>query len=291
MIQKAIEKAKSLIDAMPYIQRFRGETVVVKFGGSIMNDRHGYELILRDAAFMEIVGLRPVIVHGGGKAITRQMEAEGVAARFHHGLRVTDAHTISVVEQVLNHEVNPNMVEILRGFAGQAEGIHGQDILSVKKHTATDPDTGELLDWGYVGEVCEVDCAPIEKLLDAQTVPVITPLGRGPDGKIYNINADAAAGAIARGLKARKLVFLSDVPGIMSDPEDPSSVISSLTLAQIEELIASGVIAGGMLPKVKGAIQALQEGVRKTHIIDSSMPHSLLLELFTEQGVGTELTH
>jgi len=289
MIQHAIEKASVLIEAMPFIQSFRGDTMVVKFGGSILNDRAQYSDILRDIAFMEIIGLRPVVVHGGGKAITREMEKAGIPANFVKGLRVTDGETISIVERTLNGEVNPEVCRTLESFQAEAVGIKGQEIFRVVPHTETDPETGEVLDWGFVGNVVSVDIEPVLAALRENKVPVVTPLGSDLEGNIYNINADEAAGAMARELKARKLVFLSDVPGICRDPTDPSTLISTLTLSEMEGLIADGTIAGGMLPKVSGAVKALKAGIRKTHIIDSSLSHSLLLELFTAEGVGTEI--
>lgn len=289
MIQHAIEKASVLIDAMPYIQEFRGDIVVVKFGGSILENEDEYLDILRDIAFMEIIGLRPVVVHGGGKAISKNMEAAGIAPNFLNGLRVTDAATVAIVEKTLNQQVNKRVCEALESFQAHSTGIHGQDIFQVVKHTETDPTTGADLDWGFVGDVVSVDIDPILSAVKANRVPVVTPLGSDADGNIYNINADVAAGAMARELHARKLVFLSDVPGILKDPNDPESLISSVTMKEVETLISEGVIAGGMLPKVSGAIQALKAGIRKTHFIDASLPHSLLLELFTKEGVGTEI--
>ncbi len=288
-MQHVIEKASVLIEALPYIQRFRGETVVVKFGGSIMEDKTGVENILKDIAFMACVGLRPVIVHGGGKEISQQMKAAGLKANFIKGLRVTDADAIRIVEQVLNHSVNPRLVKVLQSYECKARGLRGDDILHVKKHTEKDADTGELLDWGYVGDVTSVDIAPVEAFLQAGITPVITPLGRGDERYIYNINADDAAAAIAKALKARKLVFLSDVPGLLADPTDLKSRISTVKIDEVNALIKRGIIDGGMLPKIMGAVNALTSGVLKTHIIDAGMPHSLLLELFTEKGVGTEI--
>ena len=289
-MEKFIEKATVLIEALPFIQQFRGDTVVVKFGGSIMESEEGYSRILQDIAFMECVGLRPVLVHGGGKAISRAMKEAGIAPNFVHGLRVTDSTTINVVEKVLNHEVNPHLAEIIQQFHGKARGIHGEDIIRVDKLVDTDPETNELLDWGYVGKVDRVDIEPIQAYLRSDIVPVITPLGKGADGHLYNINADDAATAIACALNARKLVFLTDVPGLLRDPEDRNSLISSLHLGEVDELIDRGVIAGGMLPKVRGMVGAVESGIKKVHIIDASLPHSLLLELFTTEGVGTEIT-
>jgi acetylglutamate kinase len=289
MIQHAIQKASVLIDAMPYIQEFRGDIVVVKFGGSILEEEEQYLDILRDIAFMEIIGLRPVVVHGVGKAISRNMEQAGIAPHFLNGLRVTDLDTIAIVEKTLNHEMNVKVCEALNSFQAESKGLHGQDLFRVVKHTETDPATGATLDWGFVGDVVSVDTSPILEAVNANRIPVVTPLGSDEHGNIYNINADVAAGAMARQLRARKLVFLSDVPGILKDPGDPSSLISSVTLQEVEALIADGTIAGGMLPKVSGAVQAIKAGIRKTHFIDASLPHSLLLELFTREGVGTEI--
>jgi acetylglutamate kinase len=288
-MQHVIEKAEVLIEALPYIQRFRGETVVVKFGGSIMDHEAGVASILNDIAFMACVGLRPVIVHGGGKAISAEMKRQGLRPEFRDGLRVTDESTVKLVETVLNDAVNPRMVEVLEGFGCKARGIHGDDILRVRRHEVTDVETGEVRDWGFVGTVDAVDVEPVKAFLSAEIVPAITPLGRGPGRQVFNVNADEAASAVARGLRARKLVFLSDVPGVLADPADATSIISSLRIDEVEGLIARGVIAGGMLPKIAGALNAAREGVSKTHIIDASMAHSLLLELFTDEGVGTEI--
>ena len=290
-MQSVIEKASVLIEALPYIQRFRGETVVVKFGGSIMEDEDGVNSILKDIAFMECVGLRPVIVHGGGRSISQRMKEKGLRPSFVKGLRVTDEDAMGVVEFVLNHEVNPALVETLQAYGCKSRGMHGDDIIRVKKHVEKDKKTGKELDWGYVGDVTSVDVTPVEAFLQAAITPVITPLGRGADRKIYNVNADDAAAAIAEALKARKLVFLSDVPGLLANPSDLDSRISTVKVAEVNALIKRGVIDGGMLPKITGAVNALKAGVRKTHIIDAGMPHSLLLELFTDKGVGTEIVH
>jgi acetylglutamate kinase len=288
-MQKVIEKADVLVEALPYIQKFRGAAVVVKFGGSAMEDKSCVENVLKDIAFMECVGLRPVVVHGGGKAISRRMQEQGLRPNFVKGLRVTDEESIHVVEQVLNNEVNPEIAGLLEQFGCKARGIHGEHILRVVKHTENDPETGEKLDWGYVGEVVDVDVEPIKAYLASGIVPVITPLGQDKEGKLYNINADEAAAAIAERLEARKLVFLSDVPGILMSRDDPESIVSTLKLGEVEDLIKRGVISGGMLPKIGGAIKALKAGVKKSHIIDAGLPHSLLLELFTDKGVGTEI--
>ncbi len=288
-MQTLIEKAAVLIEALPYIQRFRDEIVVVKFGGSSMEEKAGVEAILKDVAFMACVGLRPVLVHGGGKAISASMKTAGIKSHFVKGLRVTDADSIAVVEQVLNREVNPMLVKTLEAQGCKARGIFGEDILEVTRHTETDAATSEQLDWGYVGDVTAVDIEPILAYTSSHIVPVITPLGWGADNKLYNINADDAASAIAVALKARKIVFMSDVPGLLQDPKDPSSLISTLEARQVDDLIRRKVIDGGMIPKVQGAVKALRAGVRKVHFVHAALTHSLLLELFTDQGVGTEI--
>ena len=290
-MKQAIQKASVLIEALPHIQRFRGETIIVKFGGSSMDNPEVVRDILEDVAFMSCVGMRPVIVHGGGKAINARMKEKGLQANFVKGLRVTDADTMEIVEQVLNRAVNPELVALLNGFGCKARGIHGEDIITVRKHTAEDPDTGETLDWGLVGEITGVDVEPVRAYLEADITPVITPLGADGSRQIYNINADSAAAGLAERLQARKLVFLSDVPGLLSDPKDRNSIMSTLHLSEVESLIERGIIGGGMLPKISGALKALKAGVRKTHIIDAALPHSLLLELFTDKGVGTEIVN
>ncbi len=288
-MEKVIQKAAVLIEALPYMQRFRNETIVVKFGGSIMEDEEGVRGILQDVAFMACVGLRPVLVHGGGKNISAAMRAAGLQAHFVQGMRVTDEASMRVVEQVLNQEVNTRLVEVLESFQCRGRGIHGDDILRVRKHQPLDPVTGKKLDLGLVGEVESVDTAPVEAFLQAHITPVITPLGRGADRQVYNVNADAAAAALASALGARKLVFLTDVPGLLENAADPASVFSTVRIDEVEDLMRRKVIQGGMLPKIGGAVNALRSGVAKTHLIDASMPHSLLLELFTDRGVGTEI--
>lgn len=288
-MQTLIEKAAVLVEALPFIQKFRGDVVVVKFGGSALEEKAGVEAVLKDIAFMACVGLRPVVVHGGGKAISRRLKEKALSSTFLKGLRVTDAATIEVVEQVLNREVNPDLVRLLTDMGCKARGIYGEDILSVVKHTETDEATGQELDWGFVGDVVNVDIEPILAFSHSHIVPLITPLGWGSDNKIYNCNADEAAAAIAEALKARKLVFMSDVPGLLQNPEDPSSLISSVHVREVDELVRRGIISGGMLPKVNSAVKALKAGVLKTHFVHAALPHSLLLELFTSKGVGTEI--
>ena len=288
-MQRVIAKADVLIEALPYIQDFRGDTIVVKFGGSAMEDKRQVESILTDVAFMECVGMRPVLVHGGGKAISRAMTDAGLQARFVKGLRVTDDAAITVVEDTIKNKVNAALLATLAKRGAKAERVDGNTIFEVEKRIGRDEATGETLDWGYVGEIKNVIAAPVIELLENGTIPVVTPLGRGADGKLYNLNADDAAAALARTLRARKLVFLSDVPGLLRDRQDENSLLSTLHVKEVEELIRNGVIDGGMLPKIKSCVEALESGVKKIHIIDGRLPHSLLLEIFTDKGVGTEI--
>jgi acetylglutamate kinase len=287
-MQDVIKKADVLIEALPYIQRFRGETVVVKLGGSAMENKATVEGVLADVTFMECVGMLPVVVHGGGKAISRAMKEAGIEPRFVKGLRVTCERSIKVVERVIREE-NAGLVSTLTRRGARARTLHGEAILRCARKTEVDERTGETLDWGFVGEPGEVDTEPIRAMLAEGVIPVITPLGSGADGQVHNINADTAAAAVARALPASKLVFLSDVPGLLRDPGDPSSILATLRAGDVAMLIAQGVIDGGMLPKVQSGIEALHAGVRKIHMIDGRMPHSLLLEIFTDKGVGTEI--
>lgn len=284
-----IEKAEVLAEALPFIQQFRGETVVVKFGGSIMENEEGVLSILQDIAFMECVGMHPVVIHGGGKAISKALRKSNIYSEFKHGLRVTTGDSIKIVEQVLNQEINPKMVNSLLKYDGKARGIHGEDIFTAEKLVGHDVESASPIDWGFVGHITNVDPEPIKAYTKANIIPIITPLAKDINGQLYNINADEVATSVACALKARKLVFLSDVPGLLRDPSDENSLISTLHLGQVDELINRGVIKGGMLPKIKGMANAVKSGIKKAHIIDSSMSHSLLLELFTSDGVGTEI--
>ncbi|NLL84766.1 MAG: acetylglutamate kinase [Lentisphaerae bacterium] len=288
-MQKYIEKANVLIEAMPYIQDFKGCVVLVKVGGSVMESAENIERLLTDIAFMNTVGIRPVLVHGGGKAISRGMDSAGIEPRFVQGLRVTCEKTIKVVEQVIKHEVNAAVVRILQKHGVNARPLHGDWIFRVKKKSGTDPDTGAPIDWGFVGEPVDADAQPVREMLDAGLLPVITPLGTGDDGKLYNVNADTAAAALAKKLRVRKLAFISDVPGLLRDVNDPGSLITTLRVGEVAGLRETGVVGGGMLPKLESCVEAIGAGVGKVHLIDGRMPHSLLLEVFTTQGVGTEI--
>jgi acetylglutamate kinase len=288
-MQAYIDKAAILIEALPYIQSFRGATVVVKVGGSVMEDPSALERLLCDIAFMSTVGMKVALVHGGGKAISRGMERCGITPRFVQGLRVTCSRTIEVVESVLKQEVNAEVIRLLRHHGANARPLHGDWIFTVTRKTGRDPATGAAMDWGFVGEPVAVDARTAEEMLGAGVIPVITPLGVDAGGQLHNVNADAAAAALARALRARKLAFISDVPGLLRDVNDPGSLVSSLAVGQIEALRRDGIIGGGMLPKLDSCAEAIHAGVGKVHLIDGRMPHSLLLEMFTKKGVGTEI--
>lgn len=290
-MQEYIDKAAVLIEAVPYIQDFSGSLVVVKVGGSVQESPENLMRLLSDIAFMRTVGIKVILVHGGGKAISRAMEQAGIAPNFVQGLRVTDEATIEVVEKVIKHEVNANILRLLNNnFHVLARPLHGDWIFTVRKVTGTDAVTGEPLDWGYVGEPVKVKTEAIAQMTDAGVIPVITPLGVGEEaGMLYNVNADIAAVAIAKAMRVRKLVFISDVPGLLRDINDPGSLFSTLHLGDVQTLKDEGIIRGGMLPKIDSCVEAIEAGVQRVHLVDGRMPHSLLLEIFTKQGVGTEI--
>lgn len=284
-----IHKADVLIEALPYIVDFRGETVVVKLGGSVMESPDALVGILTDVAFMRSVGMRVIVVHGGGKAISRALKEAGLGTTFVQGLRVTDAASIRIVENVIKNEVNAEIVRLLESMQIRAVPLHGESIFFANRKTGTDPATGAALDWGFVGNPVSVDTGPVRELLREEAVPVVCPLGRGEDGALYNVNADTAAAALAKALPARKLVYVSDVPGLLRDPSDPATLIETLHMDDAPALIADGTIAGGMAPKIESCLAALRAGVRKVHLVDGRLSHSLLLEMFTTKGVGTQI--
>lgn len=284
----AHDRAEALIEALPYMQKFRGQLFVIKYGGSAMDDDHAVDRLLKDVVFLEAVGINPVVIHGGGKAITERMRQAGQKARFVNGLRCTDREAIGIVEDVLDNAINPDIARRINGFGGAAVGVHGKTVL-VGRKLPLQSDGAEEVDLGFVGEVINVKQDELMDLIAREIVPVISPLARDESGVVYNINADIAAGSVAGRLKAAKMIYVSDVPGLMRDPSDRNSLIPSVTRAQIEKLVEDGVITGGMLPKVDSAVNALREGVKKVHFIDGRMPHALLLEVFSNQGIGTEI--
>jgi acetylglutamate kinase len=285
-----ISKAATLLEALPYIQKFSGATFVVKYGGSFMDspDAAVRESVARDVVFLEAVEINPVVVHGGGKAITRAMEQAGLKAKFIQGQRVTDAATAAIVDEVLSRKINPEIVATINALGGAAQGFAGPDVFRCRRITVKSP-AGEDLDIGYVGEVIEVNAAPLLACIARGITPVISPTARGDDGHIYNCNADVAAAMSAIVLKARRLVFMSDVPGLMRDPKDPSTDISHLRIDEVDGLKKAGVVDKGMIPKVDSAVAAITAGVEKVSLVDGRVPHAVLMEIFTDAGVGTEV--
>ena len=287
--ESEMQRAELLVEALPFIQQFRGQTFVIKYGGSAMEDEHLVERTARDVVFLEAVGINPVLVHGGGKAITSRMREAGIKARFVNGLRVTDAASMAIVEATLDGVINPMIVEKIREFDGQAVGISGRGVIHAKRLTGPAGKAGAPTDLGLVGEVAGVELEAVKAALAREIVPVISPLGVDEGGTALNVNADVAAGAIASGLRAAKLIYISDVPGIMRDPTQPDSLIPSVNRDLIDRLIKDETIEGGMIPKVRSAVAALAQGVNKAHFIDGRVSHALLLEIFTNSGIGTEI--
>ncbi len=291
-MQDIISKAATLIEALPYMQKFSGATFVVKYGGSFMDspDPAVRQGVARDVVFLEAVEINPVIVHGGGKVITRAMEQAGLTAQFIQGQRVTDEATVAVVERVLSREINPEIVETIQKLGGWAEGFAGSDIFTCRKLWLDDKERpGQKLDIGFVGEVFAVNTAPLLAAMARGCTPVISPTARDTDGRIYNCNADVAAAMAAISLKARRLVFMSDVPGLLRDPHDSTTLITHLATGEVPALKQAGIVDKGMIPKVDSAVMAVMAGVEKVQFVDGRIPHSMLLEIFTDAGVGTEL--
>lgn len=282
------DRAEALIEALPFIQKYRGHTFVIKYGGSAMDDEDVVERLLRDIVFLEAVGINPALIHGGGKAISDRMRAAGLKARFVNGLRVTDAQAIGIVESVLDTEIRPRITATIASFGGKARGISGKSVFSAERLPPQRDGKSEV-DLGFVGSVTGVCSAEVEAAVADEIVPVISPIAQGPDGTVYNVNADIAAGALAAALRATKLIYLSDVPGIMRDPKRSDSLIPTVNRDSIRTLIEDEIIEGGMIPKVQSALNALAAGVQKVHFIDGRLPHALLMEIFTQDGIGTEI--
>ena len=282
--QKYLDKAEVLIEALPYIQRFSKKIIVVKYGGSAMIDEELKQDVIEDVVLLKLIGFKPIIVHGGGKEISRWVDKVGMDTKFENGLRVTDADTMELAEMVLAR-VNKELVAKIQTLGIKAAGISGKDggLLTVEKKFSGSEDIG------FVGDVTEVDTKILEDLLEKDFLPVVFPVGMDKDGVTYNINADEAASSIATALRAEKLAYLSDVEGVRLDPEDPESVISELYTNEAQDLIEQGVISGGMLPKIENCIDAINKGVSRVHIMDGRIPHGLLLEIFTNKGIGTAI--
>lgn len=283
-MQQYLDKAEVLIEALPYIQRFNRKNIVVKYGGSAMVDEELKARVIQDVTLLKLVGFKPIIVHGGGKEISRWVGKVGMKPEFKNGLRVTDEATMELAEMVLG-KVNKSLVQLVESLGVRAIGISGKDgrLLSVKKKYAN----GE--DIGFVGDVTNVNADILYDLLEKDFLPIICPVGLDDDNNTYNINADDAACAIAKAMKAEKLAFLTDIEGVYKDPQDPSTLISELTVSEAHKLVGDGYIGGGMLPKINNCIEAIESGVSRVHILDGRIPHCLLLEIFTNKGIGTAI--
>lgn len=288
-MQTLIAKAGTLLEALPYIQRFRNQVFAVKYGGSFMDspDPAVRDGVARDVVFLEAVGINPVVIHGGGKAITRAMAESGIQAQFIQGKRVTDEKTVEVVERVLSREINPQIVAAINNLGGKARGFSGTEIFRCRR-VGAETSAGPV-DVGYVGEVISVNVKPLLECIQQNITPVISPTAMGEDGHVYNCNADVAAAQAAIALKAQRLVFMSDVPGLMRNPKDPSTVIAHLQTIEVPALKAAGIVDAGMIPKVDSAVAAVRAGVNKVSMVDGRVPHSVLLEIFTDAGLGTEV--
>lgn len=284
IMNQYLEKANVLIEALPYIQRFNRKVIVVKYGGSAMTDEALKQKVIQDVTLLKLVGFKPIIVHGGGKEISKWVGKIGKQPEFINGLRVTDAETMEVAEMVLG-KVNKSLVQLVESLGVRAIGISGKDggLLKVEKKYSQ----GE--DIGFVGEIKEVDAQILYDLLEKDFLPIVCPVGMDEEFQTYNINADDAACAIARAMKAEKLAFLTDIEGVYKDPKDPSTLISELPVEEAKKLIKEGYIGGGMLPKLNNCMDAIEHGVSRVHILDGRIPHCLLLEIFTNKGIGTAI--
>lgn len=283
-MEKYLSKAEVLIEALPYIQRFNHKIIVVKYGGSAMVDEELKKRVAEDVSLLKLVGFKPIIVHGGGKEISSMVKRLGMEPKFINGLRVTDEETMDVAEMVLG-KVNKSLVQLVESLGVRAVGISGKDggLLKVEKKYSD----GE--DIGFVGEITEVNPELLHDLLEKDFLPIICPIGLDKDYQTYNINADDAACAIAKAMKAEKLAFLTDIEGVYKDPKDPSTLMSKIFVSEAEKLMEEGYIGGGMLPKLHNCIDAVEDGVSKVHILDGRIPHCLLLEIFTDKGIGTAI--
>ncbi|HIU45967.1 MAG TPA: acetylglutamate kinase [Candidatus Fimadaptatus faecigallinarum] len=282
-----ISKARILIEALPYIQRLSGKTVVIKYGGNAMVDASLTHAILEDITLLKYVGVNPIVVHGGGPDINNMLKRLDIKSEFIGGLRVTDGATMEVVQMVLSGKINKDIVSELNCLGAHSLGLCGKDanLIECVKKPARDG-----VDLGFVGQITHINTKLLEILARDEYIPVIAPIGVDKDGNSYNINADTVAGEIAAALKAEKLMFLTDIDGIYMDPNDKTSLISRITVSEINRLIDEGVISGGMIPKVQGCINAVLGGVGRTHIVNGTIPHPILLEIFTDKGIGTMVT-
>jgi acetylglutamate kinase len=283
-----IQKAGVLVEALPYIREFEGKTIVIKYGGAAMENASLRRSTAEDICLMKYVGMNPIVVHGGGPAINSALKRQGVQPQFRNGLRVTDEETMKVVESVLAGTINKEIVTLLNIHGGNAVGICGKDGNLLHARQLKTEDGGDL---GCVGEIASVHFHVLSVLCKAGIIPVVAPIATDPEGHTWNINADTAAGDIAAAIEAEKVIFLTDTPGVLRDENRPETLIPHLTYKEVVELTRLGVISGGMMPKIEACMRALDLGVRKAHIVDGRVPHALLLEVFTDRGMGTQVTH
>ena len=290
-MEEAISKSRVLIEALPYIQSFKDKIVVVKFGGSAMVDKDTFQSVLQDMVFMKSIGMKPVIVHGGGPFISSEMEKRGKKPHFINGYRVTDKETLDIAIDVLTNQIGNQIIDQIEEMGAKGICVWSSDDSPIKgqKFVSKSNDGSVTDDLGYVGELTEIEHDRFISLFDDGQIPIVSPIAKGIDGENYNVNADNVASFVAGALKAEKLVFISNTHGISTDPSDPESFVSTLHEDEVNKLIKSGVISGGMLPKANACISAMREGVKKAHIIDGHIPHSLLLEIFTDKGIGTQI--
>ena len=291
-IEDAIHKSNVLIEALPYIQSFKKKIVVIKFGGSAMGNIKTFQGILQDVAFMKAVGMMPIIVHGGGPFISKEMKKRGKKPVFVNGYRITDKETLDIVVSVLVDQISSLIVNGIKEMGAEASCVwhEKKSPLKAKKYTLKETVKSKELDLGYVGEIIEIECEKFYNLCESGKIPIVPPIAEGDNEENFNVNADNVASFIAHCLNAEKLVFISNTHGILTDPSDPNSLASSLREDEVNDLIERNIIKGGMLPKARACIKALTSGVRKAHIIDGNIPHSLLLEIFTDKGIGTQIT-
>ncbi|MBT7210446.1 MAG: acetylglutamate kinase [Candidatus Scalindua sp.] len=290
-MEEAIGKSRVLIEALPYIQSFKDKIVVVKFGGSAMVDKDTFQSVLQDMVFMKAIGMKPVVVHGGGPFISGEMEKRGKKPLFINGYRVTDKETLDIAIDVLTNQIGNQIIDQIEemGAKGVCVWSGNDSPIKGRKLMSKGDDGSETDDLGYVGEITEIECDRFISLFEDGQIPIVSPIAKGIDGENYNVNADNVASFVAGALKAEKLVFISNTHGISTDPSDPESFVSTLHEDEVNKLIKSGVISGGMLPKANACISAMRVGVKKAHIIDGHIPHSLLLEIFTDKGIGTQI--
>jgi len=286
-LQVLLDKANILIEALPYIQTLHGKTIVIKYGGNAMMDENVIKTIMEDVTLLKAVGANPILVHGGGPAINSLLGKLNIESKFHNGLRITDEATMDIVEMVLTGRINKDIVSRINTMGAKAIGISGKDanLLEVIKQPSRDG-----VDLGYVGQITNINKKLLDELTANGYIPVIAPIGVGKDGRSYNINADLVAGEVAAAMQAEKLMFLTDIDGVRMDPDDPETLMSVISVDHIYRLIEQKVITGGMIPKVMGCIRGIEQGVHRTHIVNGNLPHPIILEIFTDKGIGTMVT-